>query len=103
MAFELMTYVHGENFNAQMDKQIEAFLVDSQYSSLKDAEKRRLIYEKLIEILSRRSSYEEQLISSQIYLFYNHQLLKSKMLLIRISKQVSFCSWMRQLCVFRVN
>lgn len=103
MAFDLMIYIKGEKFNPEMDRQIEAFLADNQYSSLKDSEKQKLIYEKLIEILSRRTSYHEQLISSQIFLFYNHQLLRAKLLLSKIGLQVGVCSWMRRICVFRVS
>jgi hypothetical protein len=44
MAFELMVYLHGETFNASMDKQIEAFLADPHYHSLRDSDRRRLVY-----------------------------------------------------------
>jgi hypothetical protein len=44
MAFELMIYLYGETFSRDMDKQIEAFLAEPHYSSLKDADRRRLCY-----------------------------------------------------------
>jgi hypothetical protein len=84
MAFELMVYLHGEAFSPTMDRQLEAFLADPSYSALKDAERRRLVSYKLLEMLGRRNAFEEQLISSQILLFHGHQLLRAKAVLTRL-------------------
>lgn len=97
-----MVYLHGEAYSAPMDRQIEAFLADPNYLALKDTDRRRMVSEKLLEVLSRRNGFEEQLISSQILLFHGHQLLKAKALLSRLQAQVGWASWMRRICLYRV-
>lgn len=103
MALEAMIYLHGETYNARMERQIEAFLADPNYSALKDADRKRMASEKLLEILGRRNGFEEQLISSQILLFHGHQLLRAKAVLTRLQAQVGGLSWMRRICLYRVE
>ena len=54
-------------------------------------------------MLARRNAYHEQLISCQIFLFYNHQLLTAKAILLRMEKAVGWSSWMKKICIFRVE
>jgi hypothetical protein len=54
-------------------------------------------------MLARRNAYHEQLISCQIFLFYNHQLLKAKAILLRMEKAVGWSGWMKKICIFRVE
>lgn len=54
-------------------------------------------------MLYRRAAYAELLISAEIFLFFNHQLLKSKELLERLKKQTSGLSWIRRICLYRVE
>lgn len=98
-----MVYLHGDQFNAAMEKQIAAFLADTQYSLLKEGERRRVVYERLIEILGKRNGYEEQLVAAQIFLFFNHQLLRSKAMLSKVAGQLAWWEWLRRICLFRVH
>ena len=103
MCFEVMIYLHGETYNAHMDRQIEAFLADPNYSALKDADRKRMVSEKFLEMLGRRKGFEEQLISSQILLFHGHQLLRAKAILSRLEAQMNCLSWMHRICIYRVK